>query len=269
MLKSYLGVLALVFVPWGLHGATIRVHVSDQQGAPVEAAEVKLVNSRSGEAKGKVSATNGEAQFEQVAAGTYQVVAARPRFVSSDANPVTIADSDVTIEVKLAHEDALKKLVSDGNEAFRKKKYQDAADHYATAVLFFPKDALMWAHLAKSQQMVNEMDKAIESVKQAVKYDAAQFGSLEKEIVGMGNYEVGKKYLAQKEFPKAADSFSQSVKADPTYAPAFYGLALSYANQGKYPEALENVQRAIKLDPGNAQYKSIEQRLKQTMSSGK
>jgi tetratricopeptide (TPR) repeat protein len=74
--------------------------------------------------------------------------------------------------------------------------------------------------------------------------------------------------LAQKEFAKATESFGLSVKADPTYAPAFYGLALSYANQGKYPQALENVQQARKLDSGNAQYKSIEDRLKQTIASG-
>ena len=91
------------------------------------------------------------------------------------------------------------------------------------------------------------------------------------EIFGYGEQRLAEKDWkgAAKEFSKAADSFSQSVKADSTYAPAFYGLALSYANQGKYPEALENVQRAIKLDPGNAQYKDIEQKLKQAMSSGK
>jgi tetratricopeptide (TPR) repeat protein len=116
--------------------------------------------------------------------------------------------------------------------------------------------------------MINEMDKAIESTKQAVKYAPTQFSALEKEIVGAAAYEAGKKYLAQKEFSKAADSFSRSVKADPTYAAAFYELALSYANQGIYSQALESVQEALKLDPSNAQYKSIEERLKQTIASG-
>jgi tetratricopeptide (TPR) repeat protein len=269
MLKRHLGVLGLAFFPCGLLAATVRVHVADHQGAPVEAAEVKLVNAQSGEAKNTMSATNGDAEFDQIAAGTYQVTARKPRLVGGEINPVTIGDSDVTIEVKLAAEDALKKLVSDANEAFKKKKYQDAADRYARALAFFPKDASMWAYLAKSQQMTNEMDKATESVKQATKYDPAKYEILEKEIVGVGNYEAGKKYLAQKEFSEAADSFSRSVKADATYAPAFYGLALCYANQGKYPQALENVQQALKLDPSNTQYKKIEQELKQAMGSGK
>jgi tetratricopeptide (TPR) repeat protein len=269
MLKKHLGVVGLVFVPWGLYAATARVHIVDHQGVPVDAAEVRLVNSQSGEAKSKMSVTNGDAEFDHLGAGTYQVTAVRPRFVSGEISPVSIGDSDVAIEIRLAPEDALKKLVSDANEAFKKKKFQEAADQYAKAVMFFPKDASMWAYLAKSQQMINETSKAMESAKQAARYDPAKYDSLEKEVVGAGNYEAGKKYLAQKEFSRAADSFSLSVKDDPTYAPAFYGLALSYANQDKYPQALENVQRALKLDPSNAQYKSIEQRLKQAMGSGK
>jgi tetratricopeptide (TPR) repeat protein len=168
----------------------------------------------------------------------------------------------------MAPQEVVKKMVEDGNEAFKKKKYQAAAEQYAKAVVFAPRDASMWAHLAKSQQMINELDRAMESVKQAVKYAPTQFAALEKEIVGAGAYEAGKKYLAQKEFSKATDSFGLSVKADPTYAPAFYGLGLSYANQGLYPQALESVQQALKLDPGNAQYKSIEEKLEKTIAAG-
>ena len=269
MMNRLLALLMLIFVPWGLYAATLRVHIADQQGAPVEAAEVKLVNSQSGEAQNKMSDANGDATFERIEGGTYQVTARGPRFVSEEIGPVTIGASDLTIEVRMASEDALKKLVSQANESFKKKKYQDAADQYAKVLVFFAKDASMWAYLAKSQQMTNEIDKAAESVKQAVKLDPVKYEVLEKEIIGVGYYDLGKKYLTQKEFPKAADAFSLSVKADATYAPAFYGLGLSYANQGKYPQALENVQRALKLDSNNAQYKKIEQELKQVMGSSK
>src|SRR5262245_20386687 len=168
MLKRHLGVLGLAFLPWGLLAATVRVHVADHQGAPVEAAEVKLVNAQSGKAKNKMSAANGDAEFDQITSGTYQVTVSRPRFVGGEINPIVIGESDVTVEVKLAPEDALKKLVSDANEAFKKKKYQDAADQYAKTLAFFPKNASMWAYLAKSQQMTSEMDKATESIKQAI-----------------------------------------------------------------------------------------------------
>jgi tetratricopeptide (TPR) repeat protein len=268
MRTKCLGMVGMVFAPWILSAATVRVHITDPQGTAVDGAEVNLVSPQAGEAKSKVSAANGQVEFDHLAAGTYQLKVARPKFVSSEVDPVAVADSDVTVEIKMAPQEVVKKIVEDANEAFKKKKFQEAAELYIKAIVFFPKDASMWAHLAKSQQMANEMDKAIESVKQAVKYAPGQFGGLEKEIIGAGAYEAGKKFLAQKEFAKATESFSRSVKADPTYAPAFYGLALSYANQGKYPQALENVQQARKLDSGNAQYKSIEERLKQTIASG-
>ena len=113
--------------------------------------------------------------------------------------------------------------------------------------------------------MDNDLEKAMQAIEQALKYDA-QFQTLEKEIVGTAAYEAGKKQLAQREFPKAVDSFSKSVKADPSYAPAFYGLALSYANQGMYPQALENIQKAVELSPNDAQYKSIEDRLRKAIA---
>jgi tetratricopeptide (TPR) repeat protein len=59
------------------------------------------------------------------------------------------------------------------------------------------------------------------------------------------------------------------VRADPTYAPAFYGLALSYANQGMYPQALENIQKAVELSPNDAQYKEIHERLKKAIASSR
>ena len=124
-----------------------------------------------------------------------------------------------------------------------------------------------WANLAKAYQMDNDMERAMEAIKNAAKYEPTQFQVLEKEIVGLATYEAGKKHLAQREFVKATSSFRESVAADSTYASAFYGLALSYANQGIYPRALEAIQKAIALNPNDAQYKSVEAQLKQAMTS--
>jgi hypothetical protein len=116
--------VGMVFAPWILSAATVRVHITDLQGTAVDGAEVNLASSHSGEAKSKVSAANGQVEFDHLAAGTYQVKVARPKFVSSEADPVAVADSDVTVEIKMAPQEVIKKMVEDGNEAFKKKKYQ-------------------------------------------------------------------------------------------------------------------------------------------------
>jgi tetratricopeptide (TPR) repeat protein len=260
--------IGLIVAPWALYSATVQVHVTDHQGTPVNGAEVKLVNSQSGQTASKISTDTGQVEFDQLVAGTYQFKAALPKHVSSEPDPVNVSDSDVVVKIVVAPQEVVKKIVEEANEAFKKKKFQDAAGQYAKALQFFPRDASMWAHLAKSQEMSNEMDKAMESVKQAVRYGPNQFAALEKEIVGSGAYQAGKKYLLQKQFAKAVESFTLSIKADPTYAPAFYGLGMSYANQQMYPQAFENVQQALKLDPSNAEYKGIEERLQKVLASG-
>jgi len=179
-----------------------------------------------------------------------------------------VGDTAVSIEPKLVTKLALDKLTKDAEEAVKKKKHKDAAELYKQVLIYFPQDGGFWANLAAAYRMDNDLDKAMEAIEQALKYDN-QFQDLHKEIVGTAAYEAGKKQLAQKEFPKAADSFSKSVKADPSYAPAFYGLALSYANQGMFPQALENIQKAVELAPNDPQYKEIHERLKKAIASSK
>jgi hypothetical protein len=61
--------------------------------------------------------------------------------VSSEADSVAVADSDVAVAITMAPQEVIKKMVEDGNEAFKRKKYQDAAEQYAKALMFFPRDA--------------------------------------------------------------------------------------------------------------------------------
>jgi len=172
--------IGMIVAPWTLYATTVQVHVTDHQGTPIKGAEVKLVNSQSGQAASKISGDNGQVEFDQLVAGTYQFKAALPKYVSSEPDLVNVSDSDVVVKIVVAPQEFVKGMVEEANEAFKKKRFQDAAGKYAKALQFFPRDASMWAHLAKSQEMTNEMDKAIESVKQAVRYEPNQFGALEK-----------------------------------------------------------------------------------------
>jgi tetratricopeptide (TPR) repeat protein len=159
-------------------------------------------------------------------------------------------------------------MMDKASGAFKKKKYEEAAQGFEELRSYYPQDTTVLANLARCYQALSQSDKALELARQAVKLDPITFASLEKDIIASATYNAGKKHLAAREFPQAIESFTESVKGDPTYAPAFYGLALSYANSGKYPQALENVQQALKLDPSNQQYKAIEEQLKKVMGSG-
>ena len=257
----------LLSVSANLIAVQVNVKITDHQGQVVEAAETRLVGVQPGVDVAAVSSKTGEVQFD-VASGAYKLMIRKAGFLPVVSREVVVGDTAVSIEPKLITKVVLDKLTKDAEEAVKKNKHKEAAELYKQVLIYFPQDAGFWANLAAAYRMDNDIDEAMEAIEQASKYDA-QFQTLEREIVGTAAYEAGKNQLAQKEFPKAVDSFSRSVKADPSYAPAFYGLALSYANQGKYPQALENIQKALELSPNDAQYKSIEDRLKKAISSSK
>jgi len=251
-----------------LAAVQVSVKISDHQGQVVEGAETRLVGVQPGADFFAVALKSGEVQFDVAAPGTYKLMIRKAGFLPVVSREVVVGDSPVSLEPKLITQPALDKLTKDAEEAVKKKRHKEAAALYQQVLIYFPQDGGFWANLAAAYRMDNDLDKAMEAIEHASKYDA-QFQALEKEIVGTAAYEAGKKQLAQREFPKAVDSFSKSVKADPSYAPAFYGLALSYANQSMYPQAMENIQKALALSPNDAQYKDIEERLKKALASSK
>ena len=65
--------------------------------------------------------------------------------------------------------------------------------------------------------------------------------------------DAGYEAMTHSDFAGAIDHFEQAAKADPTYAPAFIGLAwANYWQIGQEPRALEMAQNAIDLAPNNA-----------------
>lgn len=245
----------------------VNVKITDHQGQAVEAAETRLVSLQPGVDVVAVSSPTGGVQFD-VGSGAYKLMIRKAGFLPIVSREVTVGDVPVSVEPKLITQTALDKLTKEAEGAVKKKKHKEAAELYKEVLIYFPQDGGFWANLAAAYRMDNDLDKAMGAIEQALKYDA-QFQGLHNEIVGIAAYDAGKKQLAQREFPKAVDSFSKSVKADPTYAPAFYGLALSYANQGMYAQALENIEKAVALSPNDAQYKDIQERLKKATASSK
>jgi hypothetical protein len=61
------------------------------------------------------------------------------------------------------------------------------------------------ADLASAYRMDNDLDKSMEAIERALKYDA-QFQDLRKEIVGTAAYEAATEQLAHQKFPKAVET---------------------------------------------------------------
>ena len=64
--------------------------------------------------------------------------------------------------------------------------------------------------------------------------------------------EEGIKYVKDKQYDKAVESFKQAIKLNPNLAAAYHGLGNIYGDTGRVAEALEPLKTAARLDPDNA-----------------
>lgn len=63
--------------------------------------------------------------------------------------------------------------------------------------------------------------------------------------------EQGKKYVQEKQFDKAVESFKQAIRLDANLADAYHGLGSVYVNMERSSDALEPLKTAARLDPDN------------------
>jgi tetratricopeptide (TPR) repeat protein len=95
-----------------------------------------------------------------------------------------------------------------------------------------------------------QLDKAAIWLKKAISYQKN-----EKSMLPL-YAELGNTYIRLKKFNKAEIALKKSLKIDPDFINAHYGLAGAYLNQNKIDEALVELQKVIELAPDSleAQY---------------
>ena len=94
-----------------------------------------------------------------------------------------------------------------------------------------------------------QLDKAAIWLKKAISYQKN-----EKSMLPL-YAELGNSYIRLKKFNKAEIFLKKSLKIDPDFINAHYGLAGVYLNQNKNEEALIELQKVIELAPKSIQAK--------------
>ena len=67
-------------------------------------------------------------------------------------------------------------------------------------------------------------------------------------------FEMGAKFLDDQDLDKALVAFSQAIRIDPKYAPAYNGRGVTYALMGQPERALADCGEAIRLDPKEPEF---------------
>ena len=246
----------LLWMPLTLEAAKVKALFIDHTKKPVAGIDCKLVNKATGQEVILKANKKGEADFDKVAAGDYVVQAAGKGYfdASSDQFSVTDTEKDVSVTVQLIDAKAFKAKEAEANQLLSTSKFKEASVLYKEMLQMAPKEAVVWANLAKADAGMMAQQEALEAAKKAAELDPKEYSSLEAQMVAWIDFAGALSALESKDYAKAVKLLTESLKLQPQNSDGYYNLALAYGHQRKYDEALKNIDEAVKLKPNEKAY---------------
>jgi tetratricopeptide (TPR) repeat protein len=140
-----------------------------------------------------------------------------------------------------------KSLTRDGVELSNQKNYAGAIEQYKAALNTDPDYAPGNYQMAFA---LNAMGKGLDGIPYLERVFKSTTASTN--LIG-GAYDLAGSIYDQNHQPqKAIESYLAGIKANPTYQPLQYNLALAYFRGKQYADAEATAEQAIKLDPKHA-----------------
>ena len=172
------------------------------------------------------------------AAASGNFAAAQSAFAKAAAQ-MPSGDAAFTAEQYREMADALQSLAK-SNPAYKTQALKEAADYAKKSIASKNDDAK--AHYVYSQiaDAQNNAALAVQELEAAARFDP---------INAQYNYELGKKYFAQKKYPQARASFEQAVKSNPQFETAFFNLGMTHKIMNENDAALTAFSKAAALKP--------------------
>src|SRR5688572_12663339 len=199
--------------------------------------------------------------------------AAAPAGAVSDADRKKMREE---FEKAAADEAAMTTSFEAGKKAFAEKNFTEAVTQFKLAAEKGPKIDIVWANLARSQDMAKQYDDAIVSYQKAIELKptesnyylnmgVVQFSagkvdegtaSIKKSVelnpanAGLAYYNLGATMVNRGKSKEAGDAFKEAIRLDPNYANAYYELAIVYfGSQETIPQAVPLLEQYLKLAP--------------------
>lgn len=257
MIRRALVWAVLFFAPVELMAAKVKVKFVDQDKKPINNAQSKLVEKSSGKEYPPKTTKKGEAEFDKIEPGEYQVVGHADGHMVNKSEWVTVGPKETSVTLTLVAEEYYRKKEAEGNTSLTQGKFAEAIQSYQELLALSPQESVLWSNLAKAYAGARESQKAREAAQKAASLDPKQHGNLETQIKGWIRLEEGQRALESRDFAKAVEALTEVLSIDTSNADAYYALALAYGHQKKYPEALKNIDAALKLRPNDAGFLEV------------
>lgn len=147
----------------------------------------------------------------------------------------------------MASKDA-RKAFEKGREAFKRKKWADAAKELEKAVSLHPKYAVAWFYLGLVREQQKDISAARKAYEQALAADAKYVNPY---------LQLAQIAAMEGKWEEAADTSARLIKLNPFDFPfAFFVNAVANYNLKRYDEAEESARNAIRNDPGHRMAKA-------------
>lgn len=149
-------------------------------------------------------------------------------------------DGDTVSVISLAAPGNAKKDFEKGQQQEKKGKWASACAYFKRAIEAYPRYALAWAELGRSQAKQNDFVGAQQSLHRAVEADSHFM---------QGYVQLAQLALQRSEWKELADVTAQMVQLAPTYSAQYWFLnsAANY-NLGNMPAAETSATRGLRLD---------------------
>lgn len=272
MRKLIILIGALLLMPMALQAGKVKAFFVDSNNKPVPNVDCKLINNKTpGQEPILKSNKKGEVYFEKVAAGEYVVQASTKGYFEATSDPITVTDTEkeISVTVLLVDEKAFKAKEEEANQNLSNGKFKEASVLYKEMLKMTPKEAVIWANLAKADAGMLDQQGALDASRKAAELKPEEFGGLKTQMESWVNFEGGLHALESKDFPKAVKLLTESLKLQPQNADCYYNLALAYGHQKKYDEAIKSINEALNLKPNEKAYLQVKRILENNAKEDK
>jgi tetratricopeptide (TPR) repeat protein len=149
-----------------------------------------------------------------------------------------VASNDMLSDKSLSSNPEAMKVYKEGEDYFKKKKLDKAAEKFKAAVKLDPEFAFAWDNLGLTYRYLGKYDEALTCYKKSLEVDP--YG-----IMPLQNIAIVYEY--KKDFKQAAAAYDKVITAEPDNPEGYYGAGRAYYFIEDYEKACDNMFKAYKI----------------------
>lgn len=174
----------------------------------------------------------------------------------NDIAVINTPDTDASQHTELTSTEktmTYENLVKNGDDAYKKQRYNEALDSYTKAVIYAPQDKYTLLKIANIYKLTGNNTKALSFYDKLLTIDKDNSDAY---------FNKGLVYANQKNYDDAIKCFERVIQLTPDYPYAYYSLGMAYEQKGDTSKALEYYYLYTGIEHDEKMINSVQQKIK-------